>query len=75
MRSINIHFTVNPFAFNTDCICKLLYLIVRHYQNNFFCTLLTKKYSNDFSNHFVKENIMCRSEQVGEMENKIFMKK
>ena len=33
MCCININFTVSPFTFNTDCICKLLYMIVTHYQN------------------------------------------
>ena len=32
-EDINIHLSINPFPFNTDCICKLLYMFVTHYQN------------------------------------------
>ena len=27
MYCINLHLIVTPFTFNTDCICKLLYMI------------------------------------------------
>ena len=33
MCCINIHLTINPFAFNTDYICNLLSLLVTNYQN------------------------------------------
>ena len=28
----DIHFTVDPFTFNTDCMCNLLYMTITHYQ-------------------------------------------
>ena len=31
MCCINVHMTVNPFTFDTDCRCELLYMIVTHY--------------------------------------------
>ena len=33
MCCINIHFSVNPFTFSVDCLCKYVYIIVTHYQN------------------------------------------
>ena len=47
MFCINIRLTINPFTFNTDCICKLLYMIVTRYKNKtlynrvFFSTKFT----------------------------------
>ena len=32
MSSINTHLSINSFTFNTDWICKLLYMIVTLYQ-------------------------------------------
>ena len=47
MCCINVHFNVDLITFNKYCICKLLYIIVSHYQNKlllnnfFFSTLFT----------------------------------
>ena len=44
---MNINLSVNAFTFNTDCICKLLYIIFTHYQNK---TLYNGVF---FSTHFM----------------------
>ena len=40
MCCINLHLIINRFTFNTDYICKLLYMICTYYQNK---TLHTTK--------------------------------
>ena len=45
MCCINLHLIVNQFTFNTDYICKLLYMIFTHYQNK---TLHNKLFSVQF---------------------------
>ena len=58
MGCININLTVNPFIFNIDRICKLLYMIVTHYQNKTLCNVVLLMFSRIYRTHpkVIKKN-------------------